>query len=416
LGLQEELDALAYPPTHTYKIDGLIPSGVLSERVAILDKIAPDFFKYDYAGQTFLDVGCNKGYFSLRAMKAGFFVNGVDTDKAYIDLCQRLAGDTGRISHFSHSSFRDLTLDNNYGYNKVFIGNAHHYLYRDAGWAWIPKLAAMCDDGADLIIEGPLDISCTDAARCLPKALHADFTERKFLYELNQYFDITKIVPTVSYTPDRYFVVAKARKQGINKALLKSMLGDLIPISTNPVFKTTVFKCEKGIAKIGEVGVMTEAHREFLEESVRATQISPRSNCVTSQIMDEENCWIGWLEDPINTIPLNRFECEDEVFRAVCDHNAFLAKNGYIDCDFGTTNWYRDDATGNLKYFDKNSCYPISAIDQSWWDLKDGHVFKTMEFSHGTLRQDRRVKLSEAMASKDPVILSKTFEELRDGK
>ena len=66
---QKLIDSLAYPPTHTYILDGLQPTGVLAQRLSVLNRLAPDFFTKK---GRFLDVGCNKGFFSLYEWKSIF--------------------------------------------------------------------------------------------------------------------------------------------------------------------------------------------------------------------------------------------------------------------------------------------------------------------------------------------------------
>ena len=84
---QQLIDALAYPPTHTYVLDGLKPTGVLAERFAVLNRLVPDFFT---GNGSFLDVGCNKGFFSLYGSKFFNEVVGIDNTPEFIELCTKL--------------------------------------------------------------------------------------------------------------------------------------------------------------------------------------------------------------------------------------------------------------------------------------------------------------------------------------
>ena len=59
---QELLDSLAYPPNHQYQIKGLVPEPALAQRLSLLHEVAPGFFR---TGRRLLDVGCNKGFFSM---------------------------------------------------------------------------------------------------------------------------------------------------------------------------------------------------------------------------------------------------------------------------------------------------------------------------------------------------------------
>ena len=55
--LQERIDNLTYPPTHTYNLVGMEPTDVLKKRIEVIKRVAPSFFT---SCLRFLDVGCNK--------------------------------------------------------------------------------------------------------------------------------------------------------------------------------------------------------------------------------------------------------------------------------------------------------------------------------------------------------------------
>jgi SAM-dependent methyltransferase len=178
--LQEEIDAIVYPPTHTYKLEGLVPTGPLSRRIEVIQEEFPGFF----SSGTLLDVGCNKGYFSL--YHAGKVV-GIDPDEACIQLCKKLVP-TG---DFIQTTFGGLLIDKMF--DKIFIGNGHHYPFIEAdGWSWVEKLAEMSD--GLVLIEGPIDMKGVDAQRCIPKHLAHEFNYANLLSAFDKFFYPIKVV------------------------------------------------------------------------------------------------------------------------------------------------------------------------------------------------------------------------------
>jgi len=195
--LQEEIDSIIYPPTHTYQLEGLVPSGPLADRMRVIAKEFPGFFSWG----TLLDVGCNKGYFSL--YHAGKVV-GIDPDQVCINLCRKLVPS----GSFLKSTFGELHTDAKF--DKIFIGNGHHYPFIEAdGWSWVEKLAEF--SCGEVLLEGPINMEGVDAQRCIPKHLISEFTFKKLSDAFSPFFLPRKIVP--SPLVHRHFILFEKRPE-----------------------------------------------------------------------------------------------------------------------------------------------------------------------------------------------------------
>lgn len=192
--IQKLIDSHAYPPTHTYKISPLEPTGVLAERLAIINKLAPTFF--GEPSNRFLDVGCNKGFFCLKAMENSSQVIGLEPSQ---DLTELLSN----FSFYLQCSFDEYETP--LLFDRILIGNVHHYLFIESrGWGWVKKLANLCEHRAQVIIEGPRSMSCPDMKDCIPKELQSEFTVDEFDAAMLPHFKYRHILPSPSYTPERY--------------------------------------------------------------------------------------------------------------------------------------------------------------------------------------------------------------------
>jgi hypothetical protein len=195
--MQSEIDAIDYPPTHTYDLASRTPTGILANRVGIIDRLAPGLF----SGTSFLDVGANKGYFSLRAAA------GCDTVVAIEPMpeCQRLlAGILPHNARLHRGTFGDFDSDEKF--DRIFIGNGHHYPYREyGGWSWVERLAELST--GTVVLEGPIGMECTDMHRTFQtEELVKHFNRVEMDAAFDEHFELVARVPTVSYTPDRYII------------------------------------------------------------------------------------------------------------------------------------------------------------------------------------------------------------------
>ena len=196
--LQDEIDSIEYPPSHTYQLKGLVPGEILARRMEVITKEFSNFFK----GGALLDVGCNKGFFSLYH-KGG--VVGIDPDEKCVKLCRKLR----YTEDFYQASFGKYTRVG-IPFNRVFMGNGHHYPFVEAGgWSFIEKLGNLVVTGGFVLLEGPTGMESVDAQNCIPDELASEFTQEKLLEAFDSLFILRKIVP--SPLTDRYFLLFEKR-------------------------------------------------------------------------------------------------------------------------------------------------------------------------------------------------------------
>ena len=196
--LQDEMDRIVYPPSHTYKLKGLIPGTLLAKRMEVIKKEFPHFFKIG----TLLDVGCNKGFFSLYHDGT---VTGIDPSSECIDLCRKLCPS----GSFHLTTFGEFDTDDKF--DKIFIGNGHHYPFIEArGWGWVDALGKLSN--GLVLLEGPTGMEGIDAQRCIPSDIVEEFTQEKLLEAFNSRFILCKIVP--SSLIDRFFLLFQRRTPG----------------------------------------------------------------------------------------------------------------------------------------------------------------------------------------------------------
>lgn len=225
--LQDEIDSIEYPPSHTYRLRGLVPGEILGKRMAVIRKEFPKFFK----DGTLLDVGCNKGFFSLYH-RGG--VVGIDPDERCVELCRKLR----HTEDFHQASFGKYTRVG-IPFNRVFMGNGHHYPFIEAGgWGFIEKLGNLVVTGGMVLLEGPTGMESVDARGCIPEELKDEFTQEKLLEAFDSLFILRKIVP--SPLTDRYFLLFEKRSANdIYEKYLESIYQIMKPCIA---FKSTVME------------------------------------------------------------------------------------------------------------------------------------------------------------------------------
>ncbi len=202
--MQSVIDAIEYPPTHTYRLEGLEPTDVLARRVEILDRIAPGFFS---RAKRFLDVAANKGFFTLLAAKGCKHVTALEPDDECVDLLRQIVPANVEVVKGGLKALKSRPP-----YDRVWLGHAHHYIYREyEGWQWIGQLANLCS--GHFLVEGPDGMDCKDMEKAIPPELQSNFTRSQWLGSLETWFDILAEVPTDPYTPNRYVWYCKKRAE-----------------------------------------------------------------------------------------------------------------------------------------------------------------------------------------------------------
>ena len=177
---QRLIDAKVYPPTHHYDAATLTPHHPLDKRLAILLSMEPLFFN----AAAFLDVGCSKGFFSLLAAQKSDEVLAVDKDQDALDCWEGIC--PANVTQ-QCSGFKDVKGT----FDRVWIGNGHHYLYREDP-NYIDHLAEVASE--TVIVEGPVGPQCREMV---------DFGEyqheAEFIQQMAPYFRLISRKTSTSY-------------------------------------------------------------------------------------------------------------------------------------------------------------------------------------------------------------------------
>ena len=398
---QRMIDSIAYPPTHTYSIKDMKPTNVLAQRMGIIKKSAPDFFT---KAKSFLDVGCNKGFFSLYGSDMFDDVLGIDS-KDLAELWTSIKRDN---TEFVNTTFR--MFNTRKMFDRVFIGNTHYKMYTECGgWEWISKLAAITCGGGLVLIEGPVSMECMDMQQAIPEKLRSGFMFKEFTKEMSRFFTMKVMVPTVGYTPDRYIMLFERKPNPIeNRFELKDIAAKMMRHNTSS--NSDICSTNMGmIAKIYRRGAESEgdfkSKMEFMRSRVNISSMSPVSNGLEGSVYDG-NVFVGWLEKTLAVGPLQYNDRSIKAFRQHCIHQIFLLRIGYIDTDCGTINFAPEK--GELLCFDKNSTYPIDVLEEYIYKLDGGTYFKILSRVHNFSDELKRT-ISDAMATKDPSTIERAY-------
>jgi len=394
--LQSMIDSLSHPPTNEYNVKDLKPKGELKIRLAQMKTVAPNFFE----GNNFLDIGCNKGFFSLLASQNFLQVHSIEVNKKYTNLCQLLAQPNMKVEC---TSFRNFVPEKEF--DKILMGNVYHYLFRECGgWEWIYKLAAISQ--GEVLIEGPVDMNCKDMENAIPPNLQEYFTFENFLKVMNCFFNLECKIK--SDLPGRYIMLFKRKPDEFDKPYQFSEL---------PVSK--VLKDDKGsIVFLTEmngkqmVAKVEKNPKDNLRIQINIARLSPISNGAIGSIYQQKR-FIGWLEEFRNDEKYHYKENQIALFKLICDHNIFLAKLGFFDYDCATINFFKKDS----KLFDKDAVLPIAVMNEIITDKFPGHdkgsYFVILENSYDILNEKIKKQIYQALKSKDSKIIETTFTNIK---
>ena len=391
MSLQTIIDALSYPPTHTYVLgdrEHPTATGVLAERLQIMRRLTPEFWQSTPG--TMLDVGCNKGFFSLLGKQAFEQVVGIDPVSGYVDLCREICPS----GEFVATSFRDYVPAQLF--DRVLIANGHHHLFKESSWAWVRKLAAITRHNALVLIEGIPNESAPDGAE------FPGLREEDFLCAMKQHFDLLAQGPSCGYTPGRQIWLFKRHFADLHRTVNY----------TNLSFKT--------VAREGRIrGSWHQAQIAFSDTHVYKTyahptdpslwiraaiaSLMPGATGITSWIIRDGQV-VGWSELRAEGSPgivgwttINNF---DEATRYAQQCHADLSRYerelilvGYFDADPSLTN-----IVGG-KIVDKNNVLPISQLGPKQYDFIHGTTATVMR-GRGADENDI-LRLCSVMATRD---------------
>jgi len=350
--LQADIDSLDYPPTHQYFLEPLEPKGTLKMRFEQFKILMPGFFSVD----KFLDIGCNKGFFSLLACKNSNLVHSFDFSNEFVRLCDKLKQKNMIVEK---TTFRDFYADKQY--DSILLGNVHHYLFKECeGWEWIYKLAAISK--GYVLIEGPVDMTCELMYDAIPEKLQKNFTFEKFMSMMSKFFTLE--IKTKSVIKDRYVMLFKRRLDCFN---LTIELGNL------PIVKP--FRQSKHsfsfLTRYGDnyfVAKIYKNPKKDLRNRIIIASMSPYSNGIIGSVVRDGN-FIGWFEKYSDGKVYKQFENQKELLIMYCDHMIFLSKLGYIETDWSGINVFAD----TNKIFDKGGVSSIKNLQSAAFEKYPGH-------------------------------------------
>lgn len=348
--IQKEINGVAYPPTHTYDYKTMEPTSILAQRVNIITTNFPNFFK----GKRLLDVGSNKGFFSLKYAKNFKEVVGIDLDSSGINICKKIQK---KNTKFYHSGFGTFHADN-IEFDKIFIANTAHHICKEVnGWDWVHKLGAMSTD--EVLLEMPVGMDCADMKTVFTEEQQKFFTEENFIKAVEQYFDIMAIIPTVSYTPNRFFILLKRKKDATHNKYYKKDLSTIRYLKNNC---TNVVLVKNNIINGEQVYKELSPFNDKL--GLLLASSFPTNTKITGFVYDENEKLLGHVEDYNTSSLYPYFENEQEIFKLHCKENIFLTKFDYYNTDPATINYFKDPTIG----FDKSLVLQSNRITETTFE------------------------------------------------
>lgn len=206
--IQSKIDSLKYPPTHDYIFSNLTPSGVLLDRLNNINKFYPKFFS---GADSFLDVGCNKGFFLLYGRDFFANITGFEVEKEYYDLCKNF--ESANVSIYSYG-LKDSPVPKQF-YDRIFLGNVWHYCFAESRYSYdfVLKLSLIVRSEGLVLFEGPISSEDPDIQNMRSLGISGDKVNhvdmKDFSYEnlkdamIEHKFEPLGVYPSVNYTPQR---------------------------------------------------------------------------------------------------------------------------------------------------------------------------------------------------------------------
>ena len=358
--MQKIINELAYPPTHTYILPATA-TGVLKQRVELFHRVAPGFWVE--GDHLFLDVGCNKGYFSAVASDSFAGGVGIDPVAGYVDLCRELLPN----ETFVHAGFRDYVPSHSFG--RVLIGNGHHYLFAEShGWAWIKKLAVITAPQGLVLVEGIRNADDVEGTK------FPGLSEVDFLAAMAPYFELKADSPSVDYTPKRKIWLFERRDDSLANYLEYVPTGALLRCGSRDVASIHV----KG-------NLITKTYWP-------AVNIWPR--VAIASLMVSATAIEHWITRNGNVV--GWAECSrsgDNGVTPLTDYLLELIGVGYFDCDLSPYNVVAG------RVVDKNGVWPIAELGPAQCGFIHGSMGRSLR--RARLEEGTILSLCSALATRD---------------
>lgn len=383
--IQQKIDSLDYPPTHEYELP-LKPIGITKIRLEQFNVIDKEFFY----GENFLDIGSNKGFFSLLATKHFNKIISIEPDHFFTDVTKQMIQHNQEIIN---TSFRNFTTD--LTFDKILLGNVAHYLFRETGgWEWIKKLA--CYSTGLVMIEGAVDMSCKDMTQVIKPELRKEFDN--FMGRMSEHFILVKKIP--SQLEDRYVMLfqKKNTEKKIDFADLK-----IKKVVKNHTHSTIMILENDQIAKLVRKK-QNPLMFPIKKNNINIATMSPISNGLVCGVYHNGE-FTGWIEKYEQLEIYEYKENQKHLFKLLCQHTVFLAKIGYIDADCGIINFFK----GTNQIFDKGMVKPIK-------DLTNVNIDNYFTYLNDSYDLDLTLKekIRYALISKDSEVIEAIFTEIQN--
>ncbi len=390
---QEMIEAFKYPPNHHYDLATMTPRGELQARLRAFDKVTPGLLT---EGRRFLDVGCNKGFFTLRAAEHFEQVVGID-DKKYQDLWKELS----RPNVEWVSELFQMYVPHKERFDKIFFGNVHYKLWMPSNsWDWVAKLATL--SSGEVFIEGPVDNTEPLLAK-LSIFDHPEFNFEGFMWHMGEHFTLTVKAPH-PVIKGRWLMSFQRKLDAFDKKLQWEKVKARIDrkIVATPAGET--YQLIDGlICKIRRWGKFSRDGQDL--RSLDIARLSPISNGLEFLVYEGDS-FVGWAEKPVR---LGKYASQLEVFQAVCQHEIFLLRNGFFDVDPAYINFGVNEQ-GILQCFDKDGVIAFRDCPDHWKRLFFDQVM-VRHFPKIVRNTEIMTLLVSAMETSDILKLEHAFSE-----
>jgi SAM-dependent methyltransferase len=345
-------------------LDSLEPNGTLKLRMF---RIPNEFWK---DGKEFLDIGCNKGFFSLYAKNEGMNVEGIDVDEKYVKLCKELG------INAQTTTFRDWVPQKRY--DRIMLGNVMHYCFRESsGWDFIIKLAAV--SSGLVLIEAPTGMDCVGMKDAIPKHLRGRFNEELFYKKMGEFFELVDQLKSPSQ--GRLIMLWKRKPHRFEEVYDKTGAEQLKANNESAIYRigVDVIKLQKNWDVKDQIRIFIASH-------------SPISNGIKYYVDG------GWAEEFNPNKKIRKLTRQEECLRLLAKHNVFLARLGYTEMDLSVVNFFED-----LKFCDKGGVFPIKELPEgAITNFDEGWFWKMFRQSFNIIQNDFYDRLFKVMLTRDP--------------
>ena len=222
--IQDRLDADTYVQQYIVRSHGFPDTYKGQQTQQKLNEIL-NKCKISFAGKSFIDLGCNKGFFPLYAAACGAYRSvGIDPDQNRIKLANEIATVTNNSAVFFCGKYT-LDIAEELGvFDIVYIGSAYHYFWldyrrhRDArDHERIFQSLAMLTSEA-IIFEGCTNLDDEQWRLAALKAtgdpegvIREEFNDEAILSSARRYFDVTPLGRSGHAVHRQLYLMRKSR-------------------------------------------------------------------------------------------------------------------------------------------------------------------------------------------------------------